>query len=158
MSYEITLPNGEVVEVDDAVAPEKATEIIKKQRKELFQTELLSPQGIKGLFSTMGENIDASILGAKKGLHQEVLDAMQADLKRYTPGTPEHQQQLQKIQEQQQTTHEYAAGAGHLRQTIEQEVPNPSIPMEAAMGVAPSMVNMAPRAGSDLTRMEPRAL
>lgn len=144
MSYEITLPNGEVVEVDDAVAPEKATEIIKKRRKELFQTELLSPQGIKGLFSTMGENIDASILGAKKGLHQEVLDAMQADLKRYTPGTPEHQQQLQKVQEQQQIAHEYAAGAGHLRQTIEQEVPNPSIPMEAAMGVAPSMVNMAP--------------
>lgn len=144
MSYEITLPNGEVVEVDDSIPPVQAAANIRKQRKDLFKTDLLSKEGITGLFSTMGEAIDASVLQAKQGMHQELLDAMQKDLGKYTPGTPEYKEQEQKILQQQQIAHEYAAGAGHLQQSINEQVPNPSMPLEAAMGVVPSLVNMAP--------------
>lgn len=144
MPYDITLPNGEVVEVDDSLEPEKAAGLIKQQKPELFKTDLFSAEGIKGLFGTMGESVDRTLLQAKQGAHQELLDAMQSDLGRYEPGTPEYQAQEKKILAQQQVAHDYAAGAGHLQQSIQQQVPNPSIPLEAAMGVAPSLVNMAP--------------
>jgi len=134
--------SGKVYTYADDVPDEWIVEDIDKL--EPPQTDLLSVKGVKGLFSTMGESVDASLAGAKYGAHKELLDAMQADLTQYTPGTPEYDAQQKKILDQQQITHDWAAATGHLTQSIKEQVPNPSIPMEAAMGVAPSMVNMAP--------------
>lgn len=134
MSYEITLPNGEVVEVDDSVAPEKATEIIKKHRKELFQTPLLSWAGLKSLATTPGDLIDASAMSTMAGLYR-----MKEGLLQYGQDTYPDPRRQKSLEEARQAGHEYAAAARALEMQAEEKAPNPSWPLQAAQSIIPSM-------------------
>lgn len=64
MSYTITLPNGEVVDVDDSIAPEKAAELIKQQKPELFQTE----RTLGGTLKDVGVTAAKGAMGLQQGL------------------------------------------------------------------------------------------
>lgn len=146
MPYNLVLPNGDILRdiPDDVPKEEVKARVLKKYPDLQEETSLFSRQGMRALGESVTSGVDAMILGAKKGAHQEILDAQKADLARMTPGTPEYQQQLEKITAQEQTTHEYAAATSDLQKTLQEAAPNPSLPLEAAMGVAPSIAAMTP--------------
>lgn len=119
-------------------------ETVYKQLGVQEQTNLLSAKGLTGLAKTVVPSVEAGFMRARHGAQQEALDALQTTLDQLTPGTPEHEAQLQKVLKQQQVVHELAAAAGSIEQGIKEKVPNPSELLQAAMGVVPSLTSMAP--------------
>lgn len=134
MPYDITLPNGEVVEVDDSLEPEKAAGLIKQQKPELFKTNLLSIEGLKSLATTPGDLVEAGAANTMAGLHRMKEGLLQYGQDRY----PDERRQPV-LEKARQTGHEYAAAGRALEQTAEAESPNPSWPLQAAQSIIPSM-------------------
>ena len=146
MPYSIKLPDGRSVDnIPDEVTPQEAKKKLSVQFPEFApQTELLSLEGAKGLVQSVLPSIAGAIEGQKYGAHQELLDGMKISLKALTPGTLEYYRQEKKIQDQEKLTKGYSENVDIIDKEVKRVAPNPSEPMQAAMGVVPSIVQMAP--------------